>query len=171
MEVSVHEQINPAYSTYPRMKTDIEKAHSSPTIESLSFNLDKSASNSSSNDTDLKPEPVQTRWQRWIASIKNVESRGIEPIPIENREQITPSTILHMLLMWFSMTLATNNIVVGSMGTLVLGLSFRDAALCAVFGCLAGNCTVGFISIWGPRSGNRTLVRLYRISMICRICY
>ncbi|KXG46411.1 Permease, cytosine/purines, uracil, thiamine, allantoin [Penicillium griseofulvum] len=140
------------------MKTDVEKAHSSPTIESLSFNLDKSASNSSSNDTDLKPEPVQTRWQRWIASMKNVESRGIEPIPIENREQITPSTILHMLLMWFSMTLATNNIVVGSMGTLVLGLSFRDAALCAVFGCLAGNCTVGFISIWGPRSGNRTLI-------------
>lgn len=140
---------------------DVEKAHSSPALVSPSqFHLDKSASNSSSDDSDLaKPDPVpQSRCQRWAASLKNVEIRGIEPIPIEDREPITSSTILHMLLMWFSMTLATNNIVVGSMGTLVLGLSFRDAALCAVFGCLAGNFTVGFISIWGPKSGNRTLV-------------
>ncbi|KAJ6143809.1 hypothetical protein N7471_003262 [Penicillium samsonianum] len=140
---------------------DVEKGHSSPTLGSPSqFHLDKSSSNSSSNDSDLaKPDPVpQSRCQRWIASLKNVESRGIEPVPIEKREPITPSTILHMLLMWFSMTLATNNIIVGSMGTLVLGLSFKDAALCAVFGCLAGNCTVGFISIWGPKSGNRTLI-------------
>ncbi|KAJ5950356.1 Permease cytosine/purine uracil thiamine allantoin [Penicillium vulpinum] len=142
---------------------DVEKANSSPTRESPGqFHLDKSASNSSSNDTDLaKLDPVpqpQSRCQRWIARLINVESRGIEPIAIEDREPITPSTILHMLLMWFSMTLATNNIIVGSMGTLVLGLSFRDAALCAVFGCLAGNFTVGFISTWGPRSGNRTLI-------------
>lgn len=146
---------------------DVEKAHSSPSIGSSSnFELDKSASNSSSNDTDLaKPEPVpQSRCQRFITSLKNVESRGIGPIPIEEREEITTSTTLHMLLMWFSMTLATNNIVVGSMGTLVLGLSFRDAALCAVFGCLVGNCTVGYMSTWGPRSGNRTLVCLHSIS-------
>lgn len=147
------------------MPEDVEKAHSSPTLGSPSqLHLDKSASNSSSEDSDLaKPDPVpQSRCQRWIASLKNVESRGIEPIPIENREPITSSTVLHMLLMWFSMTLATNNIIVGSMGTLVLGLSFKDAALCAVFGCLAGNCIIGFISIWGPKSGNRTLVCLYR---------
>ncbi|KAJ5227935.1 hypothetical protein N7489_008643 [Penicillium chrysogenum] len=140
---------------------DVEKNPISPTLRSLSqIQLDKSASNSSSDDSDLaKPEPLpQSRCQRWIASLKNVERRGVEPVPIEKRETITPSTILHMLLMWFSMTLATNNIIVGSMGTLVLGLSFKDAALCAVFGCLAGNCTVGFMSIWGPKSGNRTLI-------------
>ncbi|KAK4861648.1 hypothetical protein LT330_003683 [Penicillium expansum] len=117
------------------MPEDVEKAHSSPTLGSPSqLHLDKSASNSSSEDSDLaKPDPVpQSRCQRWIASLKNVESRGIEPIPIENREPITSSTVLHMLLMWFSMTLATNNIIVGSMGTLVLGLSFKDAALCAI---------------------------------------
>ena len=141
---------------------DVEKAPCSPTLRSLSqIQLDKSASNSSSDDPDLaKPELLpQSRWQRLVSRLKNVERRGIEPVPIRKREAITPSTILHMLLMWFSMTLATNNIIVGSMGTLVLGLSFKDAALCAVFGCLAGNCTVGFMSIWGPKSGNRTLVR------------
>ena len=146
---------------------DIEKADSSSTLECPSQSyLDKTASNSFSNDSVEKPDLVpQSRWQRWIASLKNVESSGIEPVPINKREPITPSTILHMLLRWFSMTLATNNIIVGSMGTLVLGLSYRDAALCAVFGCLAGNFTVGFISIWGPKSGNRTLVRI-EISVI-----
>ncbi|KAJ5561441.1 Permease cytosine/purine uracil thiamine allantoin [Penicillium sp. DV-2018c] len=139
---------------------DVEKAHDSPSADSAcQFELDKSASNSSSSDTDLvKPEPLpQSRWNRWMTSMF-VETRGVGPIPIEEREQITKSTTLHMILMWFSMTLATNNIVVGSIGTLVLGLSFRDAALCAVFGCLAGNCTVAFMSIWGPKSGNRTLI-------------
>ncbi|KAG0154930.1 hypothetical protein PDIDSM_503 [Penicillium digitatum] len=141
--------------------SDVEKAHSLHTLEDpIQFHLDKSASRCSSDDLDLaKPGPVsQSTCQQWIANLKNVESRGIEPIPIENREPITSSTILHMLLMWFSMTLATNNIVIGSMGTLVLGLSFKDAALCAVFGCLAGNCIVGFISTLGPKSGNRTLI-------------
>lgn len=151
---------------------DVEKAHRSPSIgTSSNFELDKSASNSSSNDTDLaKPDPEsQSRWRRFITALKNVESRGIGPIPIEEREEITTSTTLHMLLMWFSMTLATNNIIVGSMGTLVLGLSFRDAALCAVFGCFAGNCTVGYMSIWGPKSGNRTLVCLHPIHLIWRL--
>jgi len=143
---------------------DIEKSHGSPSIEAAAhFELDQSSSNSSSDATSLdKPSPIpasQSIWQRCIASFKNVEKRGIEPVPLEEREPVTPSTTLHMLLMWFSMTLATNNIIVGSMGTLVLGLSFKDAALCAVFGCLVGVCTIGYMSIWGPRSGNRTLVR------------
>jgi purine-cytosine permease-like protein len=68
-----------------------------------------------------------------------------------------------MMLLWFSMSLATNNIVVGSMGTLVLGLSFKDAAICAVLGILVGTTTIGYMSTWGPRSGNRTLVSSYQI--------
>ncbi|KAJ5793978.1 hypothetical protein N7457_000577 [Penicillium paradoxum] len=142
------------------MSQDVEKASSSSMENVNECHLDKSTSSSSSNDTELaKPEPLpQSRYQRLIASLKNVESGGIGPVPLEEREPITSSTTLHMLLMWFSMTLATNNIIVGSMGTFVFGLSFKEAALCAVFGCLVGNCTVGFMSTWGPRSGNRTLI-------------
>ena len=86
------------------------------------------------------------------------ENKRIERISPEEREPVTSSTTLHMLLMWFSMTLATNNIVVGSMGTLVLRLSFKDAALCGVFGCLLGTSVIGYISTFGPKSGIRTLV-------------
>lgn len=106
---------------------------------------------------DAKPP---SRWDKVKASFKGAEWRGIEPVPLEERQPVTPSTSLHMLLMWFSMALATNNIIVGSMGTLVLGLRFKDAAICAVFGNMVGGATVGYMSTWGPRSGNRTLVNL-----------
>lgn len=141
---------------------DIEKAYNQPPDTHDHFNLDKSTSASTSEASDLvKPAPIpepQSLWQKCIASLKGGENRGIERIPPEEREPVTSSTTLHMFLMWFSMTLATNNIVVGSMGTLVLGLSFKDAALCGVFGCLLGTTIIGYISTWGPKSGNRTLV-------------
>ncbi|CAG8427253.1 unnamed protein product [Penicillium salamii] len=142
--------------------TDIEKAYNQPPDTHDHFNLDKSTSASTSEASDLvKPAPIpepQSIWQKCIASLKGGENRGIERIPPEEREPVTSSTTLHMFLMWFSMTLATNNIVVGSMGTLVLGLSFKDAALCGVFGCLLGTTIIGYISTWGPKSGNRTLI-------------
>lgn len=135
---------------------DIEKAHESPSLHSVSpFELYNDSSNAINAGIDTKPQP---RYRRWIESLKNVEKRGIERVLPEEREKVTASTTLHMLLMWFSMTLATNNIIVGSMGTLVLGLSFKDAALCAVFGNLVGASAVGYMSTWGPLSGNRTLV-------------
>jgi hypothetical protein len=153
---------------------DVEKAYSTPSIESVAqFELNKSASNSSSDATvveKLEIQPPQSMFQRCLAGLKGMESRGIEPVPLEKREEVTPSTSLHMMLMWFSMTLATNNIVVGSMGTLVLGLSFKDAALCAIFGCIVGTSTIGYMSTWGPRSGNRTLV-CGSVICVCKIEY
>ncbi|EPS25739.1 hypothetical protein PDE_00675 [Penicillium oxalicum 114-2] len=103
------------------------------------------------------PTP-STRRQRWMNRLKGAEPRGIKPIPLEEREPVTSSTFLHMILLWFSMSLSINNIIVGSMGTLVLGLRFKDAAICAILGNLVGTMTVGYMSTWGPRSGNRTLI-------------
>lgn len=137
---------------------DIEKIHGSPSLHSISqHELTNSSSNDPIKDTFHEPKP-KTKFQRWITNLKAVEPRGIEPVPLEEREPVTSSTSLHMMLLWFSMSLATNNIIVGSMGTLVLGLSFKDAAICAILGNLVGVTTIGYMSTWGPRSGNRTLV-------------
>ena len=38
------------------------------------------------------------------------------------------------------------------------GLSFVDCALCAVFAGVLGGVGVGFMSTFGPASGNRTMV-------------
>lgn len=134
---------------------DVEKV--SPSLHSLSpFEFEETPF-SEIKDPVLNIKP-RSRWDRVKASFKSAETRGIEPVPLEERQPVTSSTSLHMLLMWFSMSLATNNIIVGSMGTLVLGLSFKDAAFCAVFGNMIGVTTVGYMSTFGPRSGNRTLV-------------
>ncbi|KAJ5682261.1 hypothetical protein N7462_005426 [Penicillium macrosclerotiorum] len=141
---------------------DIEKVHGSPSLHSVSqHELENSPSNDAINDKIPDRNP-QSRFQRWTSGLKEVfqgvETRGMEPVPLNERQPVTASTSLHMLLMWFSMALATNNIIVGSMGTLVLGLSFKDAAICAVLGNALGSSTVGYMSTFGPRSGNRTLI-------------
>ncbi|KAJ5147381.1 hypothetical protein N7526_000733 [Penicillium atrosanguineum] len=138
------------------MKSDLEKG--SPSLQSESqFELETTPTSELKDPLpDTKPKST---WQRLISGLKGGgEARGIEPVPLEERQPVTASTSLHMLLMWFSMSLATNNIIVGSMGTFVLGLSFKDAAFCAIFGNLLGVCTVGYVSTWGPISGCRTLI-------------
>ncbi|KAJ5677156.1 uncharacterized protein N7477_002789 [Penicillium maclennaniae] len=138
------------------MKSDLEKG--SPSLRSDSqFELETTPSSELKDPLpDTKPKST---WQRLISVLKGGgEAHGIEPVPLEERQPVTASTSLHMLLMWFSMSLATNNIIVGSMGTFVLGLSFKDAAFCAIFGNLLGVFTVGYVSTWGPISGCRTLI-------------
>lgn len=100
----------------------------------------------------------KSRYERWAENISGLEVRGIEPVPLEERRKPTAWAALEMLVMWFSMGMAINNIIAGSMGTLVMKLSYKDAVICAIFGNLLGNIAVGYMSTWGPRSGNRTLV-------------
>lgn len=137
------------------MEPDSEKAQTPPQ-PSLDSGRQSETEDHVSHSTG---EIQESKYQRWAATIRGLETRGIEPVPVEERHKDNgASTSLRMVLMWFSMTLATNNIIVGSLGTLVLQLSFTDAALCAVFGSLLGGLAVGYVSAWGPRSGNRTLV-------------
>jgi len=87
--------------------------------------------------------------------------RGIEPIPLKERRKPTAWAALDMLVMWFGMGMAINNTTAGSMGTLVVKLSYKDAVICAICGNLLGNVAVGYMSTWGPWSGNRTLVCVF----------
>ncbi|KAB8238919.1 hypothetical protein ETB97_007611 [Aspergillus alliaceus] len=132
------------------MVSEAEKARISPSLQSVT-------QEELGDQTPLNAHH-RSRYQRWAGNIKGLEARGIERIPVEERLKANPSISLHMLLMWFSMGMSLNNMVVGSMGTLVMKLSFADAALCAIFGNLLGGLTVGYMSTWGPRSGNRTLI-------------
>lgn len=70
----------------------------------------------------------------------------------------TKFTSFEMFLTWLSMGMAMNNTITGSLGTLVMKLSFTDCALCVIFSTLLGSLAIGYMSTWGPQSGNRTLV-------------
>ncbi|PWY89792.1 hypothetical protein BO70DRAFT_368470 [Aspergillus heteromorphus CBS 117.55] len=131
------------------MENDIEKSRRSPSLQSVT-------------QEELEDQPLpatrKSRYEQWTKSIKGLETRGIEPVPLEERLKNTSSTSFRMFLTWFSMGMAINNIVTGSLGTLAMDLSFTDAALCALFGTFLGGLGIGYMSTWGPRSGNRTLI-------------
>lgn len=150
-----------------RMGTDVEKVQISSSLRSAPQSdaedrLSESGPGSGSSSTN---ENKVSRYQQWAASIKGLETRGIEPVPVEERHMGSGSASLKMMLMWLSMGMSMNNVIAGSLGTLAFRLSFLDAALCAVCGNVLGCLAVGYISTWGPRSGNRTLVWLSHVLM------
>lgn len=90
----------------------------------------------------------------------NLEARGIERVAADERmKRNTWMSYLQVFLLWVSINLAPNNITLGMLGPAVYGLSFRDSALCAVFGAFVGSFVASWMATWGPISGIRTLVR------------
>lgn len=113
-------------------------------------------------DQRAKPEeppgpPFVKKFWRWLIA-SNLEERGIRRVQPDERRDWKSLGYLQVILFWFSVNLATNNVTLGMLGPAVYELSFLDAALCGVFGVVAGNLPVAFISTYGPLSGNRTLV-------------
>lgn len=93
----------------------------------------------------------------------SLETRGIQRVePLETHKS-TWISYLQAFLLWFSINLAVQNTILGMLGPVVFALSFKDASLCAVFGCVIGCIPVAYITTWGPLSGNRTMVCRFRI--------
>lgn len=101
-----------------------------------------------------------------IESLSGFEARGITRVLPEERQPPSAWDDVAVALLWFSANLSVNNLAVGLFGPLLFGLGFLDSALCAVFGGLLGSLSTAYMSTWGPRSGNRTMVRLRRVSYI-----
>lgn len=90
----------------------------------------------------------------------NVEARGIQRVEPHERHGLTWKGYVSMFCLWFSVNLAPVNYTLGMLAPAVFALSFKDAALCAVFGSLLGSIPVGYIASFGPVSGNRSMVGL-----------
>lgn len=109
--------------------------------------------------------PVGTRLGALFHSFErqlveyNLEARGIERVALEDRmKRHSYMSYLQTFLLWVSINLAANNITLGMLGPAVYGLSFRDSALCAVFGTFVGGLVASWMATWGPISGIRTMV-------------
>ena len=90
----------------------------------------------------------------------NLEARGIQRVEPHETHDLFWKRYLQVFLLWFSINLAAVNTTLGMLAPTVYALSFKDAALCAVFGSLTGSLPVAYIATWGPISGNRSLVSL-----------
>jgi hypothetical protein len=99
-------------------------------------------------------------WAGRIERLSGFESRGLERVPLEERQTPSSIALLQMLLLWFSANLTINNLAVALTGPLVFQLGFSDSAWCAVIGVLLGSMSTSYMSTWGAVSGNRTMVRV-----------
>lgn len=105
------------------------------------------------------PNPLRQLNAR-IEGLSGFEARGITRVLPEERNPPSLWDDVSVALLWFSANISMNNLAVGLFGPLVFGLGFVDSAMCAVFGSLLGAISTAYMSIWGPQSGNRTMVRI-----------
>ena len=102
------------------------------------------------------------RMQRFVNNLSTTigrEARGIERVPEELRAaNITFSNYLQMAVIWFSANASAKVMALGLLGPLAFQLGFVDSVLTCLFGSLTGALGAGYISTFGPVSGNRTLV-------------
>lgn len=98
--------------------------------------------------------------ERFELQVKkfNVEARGIQRVTSEECHALSWKSYVQTFILWTSINLAAVNITLGMLAPAVYGLSFKDAAFCAVFGALVGSAAVAYIATWGPLSGNRTMI-------------
>jgi hypothetical protein len=143
--------------------TDIEKVLPSdvdhPQID-LSTERGRQKELDAAVDTDepLPSDNTVIQWAKRIEHYLGLEARGIRRVESKEQSPKTTLSFLQIVVLWFSINTASQNITLASIGQSVYGLGFVDATLCSVFGAVVGSIPVAYTAGWGPWSGNRTLV-------------
>lgn len=165
--MSPNEQMDPSNSA-----DDVEKGISSDIPHDA---LAASSSKTPARDVTI---PIlstpQNRFFTFTARIENLfglEARGIHRVLPTEQTTKTTLSFLQIVVLWFSINTAPQNITLASLGTGVYGLGFVDATLCSVFGAVVGALPVAYTAGWGPWSGNRTLVGNIFLVMVMVMLY
>jgi hypothetical protein len=146
--------------------SNIARSSSHSQLSSKSTTKNEAATTTSSvvpsHDEVHIPAPNKLRQLNdRIEGLSGFEARGITRVPPEERNEPSLWDDISVALLWFSANISVNNLTVGMFGPMVFQLGFLDCAMCAVFGALLGALSTAYMSIWGPQSGNRTMVSLY----------
>ncbi|KAH9477681.1 Purine-cytosine permease fcyB [Psilocybe cubensis] len=84
-----------------------------------------------------------------------VESRGIAPVPLDERVGHPFSKIFFV---WFSMNFNILSFSAGTLGPVVYGLGLRDSCLTILFFNLLCCFPPAYIGTWGPKLGMRQMI-------------
>lgn len=117
-----------------------------------------------------EPLPSKNRFFQWTSRVERsfrLEARGIHRVKPNEQSPKTTLSFMQIVMMWFSINTASQNITLASIGLGVFELGFVDATLCATFGALVGTLPVAYTAGWGPWSGNRTLVSHNLVTSKC----
>ncbi|KAG6015892.1 hypothetical protein E4U41_004547 [Claviceps citrina] len=123
---------------------------------SVSRHDEQSSSAASASASESKMRHLNAR----IENLAGFEARGISRVLPEERQARSAAGDVQLALMWYSANISLNNLAAAMLGPLTYQLGFLDCAVCAVLGAFVGSLTTAYMSIWGPQSGNRTMVVL-----------
>ncbi|KAF8621768.1 hypothetical protein AX15_007506 [Amanita polypyramis BW_CC] len=84
-----------------------------------------------------------------------VESRGIRPVPIEER---TDTQTIKIFFVWFSANINVLSFSSGTLGPAVFNLGLRDSCLCILFFNLLCYIPPAYFAIWGAKLGMRQMI-------------
>ncbi|KAF8799760.1 NCS cytosine-purine permease [Phlegmacium glaucopus] len=99
-----------------------------------------------------------------------LESRGISPVPLDEREDKPYSKTFFM---WFSMDVNILSFSAGTLGPVVFGLGLRDTCLPILFFNLLCCAFPAYFATWGPKLGMRQMIisrytfGYYGVILIC----
>ncbi|KAJ3939865.1 uncharacterized protein N0V96_009854 [Colletotrichum fioriniae] len=90
------------------------------------------------------------------ASLSSAETRGVAPVPIEER---TDKNTLQLFTLWLTANCTTLPMTTGISGTLVFGLDLAVASLVIVLSTLLFMLPVAWMGTMGPKTGMRQMVQ------------
>lgn len=93
-----------------------------------------------------------------LAGKFNIEQRGIERVPEDERTEYGIKGLLNVSTMWFSANMVVSSFAIGVLANSLFYLGFTDAILTCLFFNLLGVIPVAFFSTFGPRFGLRQMV-------------
>ena len=87
----------------------------------------------------------------------NIEYRGITRVSPHERMETKPSAV-QTCLFWLSINLEAVMVVLGMLGPGLYQLSLLESSLLGICGAICGSLPVAYVTTFGPRSGNRTMI-------------
>lgn len=145
---------------------DLEKQQAAATTATTP--ADPTTKSISSTDTPQQQQPQNAspfkvphfliKINNTLESLSGFEARGITRVLPSERQPPSHLADAQVFLLWFGANISVNNLAVALLGPLVFQLGFTDSAWCAIVGAFLGSCSTAYMSIWGPASGNRTMV-------------
>ena len=116
----------------------------------------------SSSQHELPLPPVLgghlAKWNAKVERLAGLEARGIRRVLPEEKQECGRRGYLHMFELWFGINLVVMSVITGLLGPLVYQLGWVDCVCIIIFANALSCSAVGFISTFGPQSGNRTMV-------------
>ena len=152
----------PLHQLYAHEMTgvDVEKGGEVRCVESDITTI--TPSSDSSDQHDIPHPPVLkgrlAKWNAKVESLAGLEARGIKRVLPEEKHECGWRGYLHMFGLWFGINLVVMSIITGFLGPLVYQLGWVDSVCICIFANALSSCAPGFMSTFGPQSGNRTMV-------------